>query len=440
MLMKRITTITFLLFLNYTAFSQKLTQKFVDSITLVQLNSQQYEDLIDTAESALYDDIDFYNLRFRLGTAYYKMNNYEKALLNYEEAYQMNASDTVCQEYLYYSCLYTGREDEAKVVASKFSLAMQKKLNYKKHCIESVSLSYGYAHTSNIEDGKTTEISGNKYIYGEAMYQGPFFYTNILLEHRIKNRLKIKYGMWYYETKSLGAIQADKIFATQNFTNLQYQYNFSTSYYFKNEMDISVAGSYYTQSASSYVGKYDNVALTYDFEADTKEYNSNAIVLGIGKRMNKIYPSISFAKGSFLDKDLIQAEGSLLFYPFGNYNLYTLTRFSYQKEDTENRLIFFQNIGARIRKNLWVEEIFSYGTHLNYISKDAFLTYNNMGPIKIIIGLDLKYCFKHLEISLGYKLLQSEGTYFYYDSPTEIIKRKYNYINHLISPTLKWRF
>lgn len=431
--------IVILFFISFKSYSQ-LTYRFVDSITYSQLINGQYEDLIDTAESALYEEIDFYYLRIRLGIAYYSVDDKESALPHFAKANAMNPADTICQEYLYYSYVFSGREDDARLFVSKLSIDMQKKLGYKKKIIESISICGGYGYTDNMVEGKTKEISGNRFIYGQAMYQGPFYFTCGVIEQRISQRLKILYGMWYYNTKSMGAVQGEKRFITQDYTHAHFQYNLAGTYYAKNKIDFSLAGSFYVQNSSVFFGQFNSKTNRYDFYTSSTRYDSYAIVAGIGKRFGKFHPSVNIANANFIDRNQYQAEAGLMFYPFGNNKLYTVTNVAYQNDDGENRVVFFQKLGVRLTKKLWVEENFSVGNHLNYISKYAFLTYNTLEPVKIILGLDFKYYFRHLEINIGYRLQQLEGSYFYNDTPTEINTKNFNYINHLTTTTLKWNF
>ena len=431
--------IIFLVFTSSTLYSQQLTYKTVDSITYSQFLNQKYEDLIDTAESALYEDIDFFYLRMRLGIAYYSTTDYFNALPHFIKANQMNPADTICQEYLFYSYVFTDRIEESKLFADKLSKAMQNKINYKRNFIESVSLSYGYGYTKNLQEGKTKEITANRFIYAEASYQGPFHYVSGLVEQNVKNKLKLLYGMWYYNTQSMGAIQISNKVNYKEFKNNHYQYCLAASYY-KKGWDVSLAGSYYVHNASSCFGMYDSNTNLYDFKTTETRINSYAAVIGIGKRFNKIHPIVNIATSNFVNRIQVQTEGSVIFYPFWNSNLYTVTSVAYQNDDSENKFVFFQKLGSKVTKRLWVEESFSIGDHSNYVSKYAFLTYNTMEPVKIIVGIDFKYYFKHLEVDLGYRLQQLEGEYTYYDTPTVTKTKQYNYINHLTTATLKWNF
>ena len=68
------------------------------------------------------------------------------------------------------------------------------------------------------------------------------------------------------------------------------------------------------------------------------------------------------------------------------------------------------------------------------------MTYNTKDQIKLVVGLDLKLYFKHLEITPGYSFQQFKAQYINFDKNKTVKTINYNYSNHLISIQLKWNF
>jgi tetratricopeptide (TPR) repeat protein len=182
--------IALLLFIAIQANAQELTYKSVDSITYNQFVTHQYSQLLTTGKAALVQHIDFYYLRMRLGIAYYEKENYENALPHFRKANAMNPMDTITQEYLYYTYLFSGREEEANLFADKFSFAMQNKIHYKKKSIDMIAIGTGFSLTNNISDNQNKNIVGTENIYGQAMYQGGISYGNFYLQHTLFNHRK----------------------------------------------------------------------------------------------------------------------------------------------------------------------------------------------------------------------------------------------------------
>ena len=429
-----------LCFTSLSVFSQTLTYKYVDSITYYQLINNQSDSLIKVADTAWKENIDFYYLRMRVGVVYYNNKNFEKALPHFIRANEMNPADTITQEYLYYSYIFSDRKNEADIFAEKLEPFMKNKFQYKKNKIEAISIAGGYAYTSNSEQGKTKPIISKYNIYGEALYQGNLIYSNALIEYKISNRTKMMCGMWYYYTSNVGVVNIPDRLKWKEFQDSHYQYNIGMSYYYKNGWNASVAGSYYIQNSSVYSAKFNESTNKYNFLEFNSQVNSYAIVLGIGKRIGKVHPVLNLATANFTNQQQLQAEGTLVFYPFGNTNVYSYSGLSYQNDNAENRFVFFQKVGIRLHKIIWAEGNFSYGNHFNYISKFASLTYNTVEPIQLISGFDLKLYLKRLELIIGYRFQQLQGKYIYYTAPVDFKTQKYYYTNHLISTTLKWNF
>ena len=182
-----------LLFISFSSTAQQLTYRTADTITYSQFIKKHYHELKIIGKIALQQKIDFYYLRMRLGIAYYEQKNYEKALLHFEKAIAMNPADTTAQEYLYYTYLFSGRQEDAGTFASKLSADMQKRLHYKKKNIEAIAIEAGFLLTDNIKLRGGKSIIGVENIYSEALYSGNVIYANAFLEHNLFNRLKLAY-------------------------------------------------------------------------------------------------------------------------------------------------------------------------------------------------------------------------------------------------------
>ena len=104
-------------------------------------------------------------------------------------------SDTLAQEYLYYSYLFSGKIAEAKKLTKTFPPNLVKKINPPKNkIIESVYVEGGVG-LANLENNyQAIDIDGAFNIYGEATINKTMRYIHAGLNHQITNNLSVYHG------------------------------------------------------------------------------------------------------------------------------------------------------------------------------------------------------------------------------------------------------
>ncbi|MEJ2005514.1 MAG: hypothetical protein P8X57_11240, partial [Cyclobacteriaceae bacterium] len=110
--MKPLLTIILILISSF-AFGQH-SFSYYDSITFSLYEQGRYSELIREGNAALSAGYDSYYLRMRLGIAYYSLNRFEHAYRHFKKAYSVS-SDLVSAEYLYYSLIFSGRTEQARL-------------------------------------------------------------------------------------------------------------------------------------------------------------------------------------------------------------------------------------------------------------------------------------------------------------------------------------
>ncbi|MFN0203678.1 MAG: hypothetical protein ACKVTZ_19280 [Bacteroidia bacterium] len=87
--------------------------------------SKSWESLITKGEEALKENVDFYELRYRLGIAYYEKKNYIAASRHFKKAYQ-EKPDKYLEEYLFFCFIKSEKPEMAYFHTKKVkSLALQ---------------------------------------------------------------------------------------------------------------------------------------------------------------------------------------------------------------------------------------------------------------------------------------------------------------------------
>ena len=125
--------------------NNQVSVESIDSLSYTQFNAGDWDGLIETAELAEKNNIDFKWLQQRVGYAYFVKKQYYKSMRHYEKALDYDAADEISRLYLYYNGLNTGRTAFARFQASQLSEITLKEVNEKQYrLIDAVDLEYSY--------------------------------------------------------------------------------------------------------------------------------------------------------------------------------------------------------------------------------------------------------------------------------------------------------
>jgi len=100
--------------------------------TLALYNDKNWNEIIKIGEVAIQKNQSSYDVEYRLAVAYYNKYKYFDSARHFEnikKTYNMN-NDAI-QEYLYYSYLFSGREQNALLISKKFPFHLQQKIEMK---------------------------------------------------------------------------------------------------------------------------------------------------------------------------------------------------------------------------------------------------------------------------------------------------------------------
>ncbi len=153
----KILLLIFLVNLSLYLESQIVTPAYIDSCTYVDYLKSDWHSLTKNARKARKHNIDFQYLTIRTGIAYYEQGKYMLALPYFEKAYNSDNSNSVLNEYLYYSYLFSGRYKNAQQFSEKISENDQERLKISKPAaLSSVSFFTKYASNSDYSVIPTT--------------------------------------------------------------------------------------------------------------------------------------------------------------------------------------------------------------------------------------------------------------------------------------------
>lgn len=437
--MRKIIFIVF--FISTCSFAQEsVSYTEIDSASYVDYMNNDLKKIKKTGKKALRRNVDFYYLRMRLGIIGYNHKNYEYAIPHFKAAYTMFPADTIVQEYLYFSYVFTNRTENANLLASTFSESMQKKVGYKVKRIENVSIGLGYFQNSNYDQNKNINFIGTTYNKGEADLNGNAYGQSLMIQSLRAKSFRFYNKISFFETSTLG-IEQFKVPAVKQmitYNNVQFQYNWGMSYTSKKEYHFSTGLAYFHTNTSDLDSRPMMGSILFT-EAQTT-YNNFSASATFGKRYKYIMPTVSFTYSNLYELNQFQGEFSLTYYPFGNTRLYGTSSFALVNNNDQMNTVINQKIGFRCTDRLWMEGKMGVGNHQNYLSSNGFISFNTLDPIMSNASLDLHLYYKKMELVLGYSSQIRQGSYTQYMSPQDSKITNFNYNNNNITTTVKWNF
>lgn len=451
--------------------------KNIDKKTYDFYENQNWDSLIVVGKEALKNNNDYFYMRARLGMAYYQKQNYTKAVQNFEKALQFNSTDVFALEYLYYSYLFLNREQETKLLLTKFPESLKSKLNItKEKIINNIYFETGYTFNNNISKNGNINLFGNDSIYGEQDLNGDIFYAHAGLSKSIGKRVSLYFGYRNLNIDKEKQIQYRESMINRDSTVYSYwgyenYYSYNTTYNLKSEeykqhqnefyinssvqlskgfkitpafhfVNVKYSSPYANYTAqnftdTAYYTLFDNTYHLFDsineiYTINTKTTSTNNYVISLSITKNISYFSFDlFGTYSNLNnKKQTQIGLSTEYYPFGNLNFYGVTTIKgfYEKESGNyknkgrqkktSRFIFSQTVGLKVLPKVWFEGFITYGDLSNTNEKNAFIIYNIPDKINYKLGANLILpVFKNIELSLRYNYFSKESCYitYYFD-------------------------
>ena len=435
-------------------YSQNIDYKTVEELTLRFYNETNYDSLIIVGKQGLNLEMDYFYLRYRLGVAYYAKGKFREAVTQFFKARGFNSSDEYTLEYLYYSYVEAGMEQEALYLAKEFSESMRKRINVKNAThLSNVYFETGGSYFENTENNISkikqplAPIGSIKYYYGQGNVTLYSLYGHLGVKSYITPSINFYIGYSFLD-----------IFVNQQVGNLDTTILNINNNFYQNQLyinsNIRIAKTLTLTTAFHFI-RVDLPYETINKNDTTKTLNNYCASISINKGFKLFDIGLALTYSNLNDQYQQQIIGSFTLFPFKNLNLYFNTNFTVMFQGGKkqwfnyNRLIFDETIGVKISKKIWSEVNFAIGNMNNVNEKNAFVVYNYSDNSKLRAGLAFIFPItKHLELSLRYQFFMKELNYLYYEDAdsmglysgngTETYKTL-NYNNHNIIGGLKWK-
>ena len=96
--------------------------------TLALFNDENWNSVIKIGEDAIQKNQSSYEIEYRLAIAYYNTNQYFNSVKHFENIKKIyNINNDIIQEYLYYSYLFSGKEQDALLISKNFPFHLKQK-------------------------------------------------------------------------------------------------------------------------------------------------------------------------------------------------------------------------------------------------------------------------------------------------------------------------
>lgn len=454
-----------LFFCSLNLFSQsKYNSKTVDSETYYLYIDKKWKPLISEGKEALKNNIDFFYLRMRLGIAYYEQGKYIKAAEHFNKAYNFNQYDTLCNEYLYYSNLFSGRKKQAGLFVDRISRERKNKLGIKKYLFINANLSSTYIFNQDFENIKKNNIGGIDKIFGEQLIFQNLDLYNISYGLNLSKRISFYNSVCkLHINKTKQILYESDLYEFKNDVD-EYQIYFRLNYLFNNDFKINAAiNTIFTKQTLTSLQEIktlvnvpfkfvDNIThqivndtiynfpeFSYDFFDFYKNTWSWVGFIGLSKSFSIFDINLFSTYSNINNGRQFQLGGSLKVYPLGNTNLYLSGEFIYQSEfgdeklETENTgYLFKNNIGFRALNIGWIYATYAFGEIRNFNSNFAMDIFDSGDMIKQKAEIGIQFPINlNLNLFLQYSYSLNEQKYLTYKFDKQVTNEYETYYNNL---------
>lgn len=319
---------------------------YTDSLTYSYYMSGNWDSLIKLGKEVIASDIDYKYLRQRIGYARFAQGNYSQAKYNFEKALEFDSFDQFSLEYLYYSFIFSGKEDYAGSIEKRLSSDLLKSLSVKPfRLVEGIDFEYSYKFAG------TVSRSDPRFI-------------RLGISTGIGFRLSLYQSVSRYN-QEISTLQNGRSAGT-SYTQPEY---FVLLKWNPTEKLIFKGGYHFVNTISGATSTFGNMfvgAISTDFSWFSLEANGSVFDKGI----ENVYQT--GVKTGFL-------------FP-GRSNFTLASSLSGLFHQNSRQLIFNQMAGIKLIKKVWLEGNVTFGNMQDYNDYGGLYIYNSYDPMVFRTG------------------------------------------------------
>jgi len=426
----------------------------VDAKTYELYLQGKWDNLINAGNKAIDSGIDFYFLRMRIGIAYYEKKNFMSAEGQFKQALVFSPKEPTALEYLYWSLVFSGRDKEARSLTSDMSQSLINKLGIKPDRLFSdVYAEGGLTYNSDFNTQIKNNFGNDTLIYGEKKLDKSIQYVSFNIIINPLRRVTIFQG---YNNINISSTQ--KIVSIGNpsaefgLNTKQNEYYLNAGYYAGAGFTVSGILHYLNVKIDDITAKVNTQNGNISYSPTTTTLNNYVGLLSLEKSINKFKFILGNSYSNLNNAKQIQNGLTVVYFPFGNLELYTVTDLILHSEKKEkgagkssnaytSRGLVKQKIGFKVIDKLWFEGFYFFGNGVNFHEDNAYVVFNSINTIKNRFGLNLlSPVSPKIQLSLRYQYYTEEIPELVYQTSTS-----YKYLEkinsfHKIIGSIKWTF
>ncbi|MBB3056732.1 hypothetical protein [Mucilaginibacter gotjawali] len=347
-----------------------------DSISTDLYNKGSWRQLISYGSQAQANGINFPGLRLKVAFAFFITGNYKHALNEYQQLLSKDTYNETARYYAYFCCKFLNDDLQAAYHASFMDKEAVNKEGLKPYGLIAVGAESGVKQNNDVNRDNG-------------------FYERITTSNRLNWRFQLDQSLAYFSQdifKLTNDIDNDK--TSTRSADLQKEYYAKLSY--SASENLSLIGSFHYLNT-----KFNNTI-----------YNSNLGLIGLKYTGTYTDMQADINFGRLENKPVEQYNTKVIYYPLGNFNLYTISRASVLHLRGANNFIVSQAAGFKLIKNTWLESTVILGDEDDYFDADGLYIYNAIDKTTLRCGETVFYQLgTHAQLQISYAFEKKADTY-----------------------------
>lgn len=446
------------LFSGFVGAQEVENKKKVDTDTYKLYVEKDWYKLIDAGEEAFKKGIDFYYLRMRIAMAYYYTGSYRRAEKHFRKAEEIGYKNDIADEFIYYSLIYAGRSDDAKLWGENISVGMKKKLGLDRKTFFNT---FGFSNTYSFNpESYDTPIDNVSSTDGWRNITKNYNLFSINAGNQIGKGVKINYqfsrldkeNFYYYNDESADILdKSRKVEQNQFYISFSVRPSLGFELFFGGHyVNIKVNKKSFTLSQANQAnqgnsnGNENGNVNNIDIASSASTIDERLFFLGLSKESGAFSSEFAAYFSNFNNNTQSQFDLSIRYYPLGNLNLYTNSIFSLYNDkggyENRNGMVFNQKIGFMVSKYLWMEAFTSLGEMNNFVVNRGTGIFNGLEMVKNYSGVNIIIPFikSGAKIFITYSFYKNESLFT--DTNAQKVINPINFNTHSITGGVQWNF
>lgn len=367
---------------NALSAQENLNYPKVDSVTYALFQQQEWGQLINYAELARKQGIDFFYLKARTGIAWYNLGKYRKAAEWFLKASENDPSPDWLQEYLYYSLAFSARKTEAQKYAAGFYPAVRKKIGLISKGVTRAGIEAGYSYNPSFENLKSRDFAGEVSLgtdYGEGYFLKDYRFQSFDLSHRAGSNLSINHNFTHLGVNRETVV--NWVEQTSSPVRLdQYQYYINPVWVAGKKWNISPSLNFIFGKGDLYAG-WLNSNSERNYSTTKVNYTDVVFSTSVWSDFGNFSPGAEYNTGKLNDIGFTQISAWTIWYPFSNANLYLIPKAYFQSKSTGGGLKYIATgiSGGFVSGPIHLNCQYLVGDMQNFVEGAGYLIYNFPG-------------------------------------------------------------